>query len=59
MFDSMKAAFGRRDLFRSGGLLAAAQALLGGRVRVRGCSRQRPANFASARISTNRSASGR
>jgi L-seryl-tRNA(Ser) seleniumtransferase len=30
MFDSMKAAFGRRDLLRNGGLLAAAQALLGG-----------------------------
>ena len=30
MFDSMKTAFGRRDLFRRGGMLAAAQALLGG-----------------------------
>jgi len=30
MFDSMKAAFGRRDLLRNGGLLAAAQSLLGG-----------------------------
>ena len=30
MFDSVKTAFGRRDLFRRGGMLAAAQALLGG-----------------------------
>jgi len=30
MFDSMKAAFGRRDLLRNGGLLAAAQALVSG-----------------------------
>src|SRR4051794_21268267 len=30
MFDSVKAAFGRRDLLRNGGLLAAAQALFSG-----------------------------
>ncbi len=40
MFDSVKTAFGRRDLFRRGGLLAAAQALLGG---------SRPAHAAAAR----------
>src|SRR3954463_579609 len=38
MFDSVKTAFGRRDLFRRGGMLAAAQALLGG---------SRPANAAA------------
>ena len=40
MFDSVKTAFGRRDLFRRGGMLAAAQALLGGFAsRVRGRAR--------------------
>ena len=41
MFDSVKTAFGRRDLFRRGGMLAAAQALLGG---------SRPANAAAPAV---------
>ena len=41
MFDSVKTAFGRRDLFRRGGMFAAAQALLGG---------SRPANAAAPAV---------
>ena len=48
MFDSVKTAFGRRDLFRRGGMLAAAQALLGGS---RAASAATPAMAGKLRLS--------